>query len=309
MKVSTGPRRRAGRPGDLMPLPPTARDRQLLPAAAEPARARHARGLRRSARGATALIKSTVCGAARDRSRLVDALGRGRGVLGPDGELPGVVDIVTGVQVEVVFEDATRRAAISGPFGAQERDGSAPGAVLTASDTVAAPDPAVPLTVRSAAALPVGVASRFPLFEADPRLDVDRAAAHGLRLAAAAGSSTRFDSGATVQVGPGPVGGDRIAIGFAGLPRTVPKSGFPAYGAIGDPNAAADGCDLALSFGSCRARDARHRTWPRRWGARVRPVRGAHLRLALLPLGPAGLGRPHGAERRGLGRQDRKGAN
>ncbi|MFB6559419.1 urease subunit beta [Streptomyces sp. NPDC056400] len=307
MKVSTGPRRRAGRSGDLMPLTPTARDRQLLPAA-EPARARHARGLRRSARGATALIKGAVCGAARDRSRLVDALGRGRSVLGPDGVLPGSVDIVTGVRVEAVFEGGTLRAAIGGPFGAQERDGSAPGAVLPASDAVAAPDPAVTLAVCNAAALPVGVTSHFPFLEADPRLDVDRAAAHGMRLAAAAGSSTHFDSGPTAQVGPGPVGGDRIAIGFACLPQTSPKSGFPAYGVTGAPNAAADCCGLAVSFGSCPARDARHRTWSRRWGARVRPARGALLRLALLPLGPAGLGSPHGTGRRGLGRQDPKGA-
>ncbi|MCX4807170.1 urease subunit beta [Streptomyces sp. NBC_01214] len=311
MKVSTGPRPPApgaGRSGDLMPLTPTARDRQLLPAAAEPDRARHARGLRRSARRATALIKGTVCGAACDRSRLVGALGWGRGVLGPDGVLPGVVDIVTGVQVEAVFEGGTRRAAISGPFGAQERDGSAPGAVLPASDTAAAPDPAVTLTVHNAAALPVGVTSHFPFLEADPRLDVDRASTHGMRLEAAAGSSTRFDSGPTVQVGPVSVGGDRIAIGFACLPQTAPKSDFPACGVTGDPNAAAGCCGLAVSFGSCRARDARHRTWPRRWGDRVRPVRGALLRLALLPLGPAGLGRPHGTGCRGRGRQDPKGA-
>ena len=38
-----------------------------------------------------------------------------------------------------------------------------------------------------------------------------------MRLAAPAGSSTRFDPGAVVEVGLVPMGGQRIAIGFAGL--------------------------------------------------------------------------------------------
>ncbi|MFB6547954.1 urease subunit gamma, partial [Streptomyces virginiae] len=160
-----------------MPLTPTERDRLLLFTAAELARARHARGLRLNVPEATALIADTVCEAARDGLRLADALERGRSVLGPDDVLPGVVDIVTEIQVEAVFEDGTRLAAISEPFGAQERDDSAPGAVLPASDTVAAPDPAVILTVRNTAAVPVSVTSHFHFFEANPRLDFDRAAA------------------------------------------------------------------------------------------------------------------------------------
>ncbi|MFI1646778.1 urease subunit gamma [Streptomyces avidinii] len=200
-----------------MPLTPTERDRLLLFTAAELARARHARGLRLNVPEATALIADTVCEAARDGLRLADALERGRSVLGPDDVLPGVVDIVTEIQVEAVFEDGTRLAAISEPFGALEHDDSAPGAVLPASDTVAAPEPAVVLTVTNTAAVPVSVTSHFHFFEANPRLDFDRAAAYGMRLAVAAGSSTRFDSGGTVEVGLVPVGGDRIAVGFAGL--------------------------------------------------------------------------------------------
>lgn len=101
-----------------MPLTPTERDRLLLFTAAELARARHARGLRLNVPEATAVIADTVCEAARDGLRLADALERGRTVLGPDDVLPGVVDIVTEVMVEAVFEDGTRLAAISEPFGA-----------------------------------------------------------------------------------------------------------------------------------------------------------------------------------------------
>ncbi|WP_030727996.1 urease subunit gamma [Streptomyces sp. NRRL S-237] len=200
-----------------MPLTPTERDRLLLFTAAELARARHARGLRLNVPEVTALIADTVCEAARDGLRLADALARGRGVLGPDDVLPGVVDIVTEIQVEAVFEDGTRLAAISEPFGAQERDDSAPGAVLPVSDTVAAPNPVVILTVRNTAAVPVSVTSHFHFFEANPRLDFDRAAAYGMRLCVPAGSSVRFDPHGEGEVGLVPIGGDRIAIGFAGL--------------------------------------------------------------------------------------------
>ncbi|MEV7521880.1 urease subunit gamma [Streptomyces sp. NPDC091371] len=200
-----------------MPLTPTERDRLLLFTAAELARARHARGLRLNVPEATAVIADTVCEAARDGLRLADALARGRGVLGPDDVLPGVVDIVTEVMVEAVFEDGTRLAAISDPFGERLHDDTAPGAVLPAADTVEAVVPALVLAVRNTATVPISVTSHFHFFEANPRLDFDRAAAYGMRLAVAAGSSTRFDAGSTAEVGLVPIGGDRIAIGFAGL--------------------------------------------------------------------------------------------
>ncbi|MCM2424847.1 urease subunit gamma [Streptomyces sp. RKAG337] len=200
-----------------MPLTPTERDRLLLFTAAQLARARHARGLRLNVPEATAVIADTVCEAARDGVRLADALARGRGVLGPDDVLPGVVDIVTEVMVEAVFEDGTRLAAISDPFGEHPRDDSAPGAVLPAADTVEALAPVRILAVHNTATVPVSVTSHFHFFEANPRLDFDRAAAYGMHLAVAAGSSVRLDAGSTVEVGLVPMGGARVAIGFAGL--------------------------------------------------------------------------------------------
>ncbi|MFE7331894.1 urease subunit gamma [Streptomyces sp. NPDC057565] len=200
-----------------MPLTPTERDRLLLFTAAELARTRHARGLRLNVPEATSLIADTVCEAARGGLRLAAALERGRTVLGPDDVLPGVIDIVTEIQVEAVFDDGTRLAVISDPFGAWARNDGAPGAVLPASDTVDAPEPVTTLTVRNTAAVPVSVTSHFHFFEANPRLDFDRAAAYGMRLAVAAGSSTRFDAGETAEVGLVPIGGARVTIGFAGL--------------------------------------------------------------------------------------------
>ncbi|MFD7795716.1 urease subunit gamma [Streptomyces sp. NPDC059759] len=200
-----------------MALTPTERDRLLLFTAAELARARLARGLRLNVPEATALIADSVCEAARDGLRLADALERGRGVLGPNDVLPGVTDIVTEIQVEAVFDDGSRLAVISAPFGDLEWQDGAPGAVLPHAGALPEPTPVMTLAVRNTAAVPVSVTSHFHFFEANPRLDFDRAAAYGMRLAAPAGSSTRFDPGAVVEVGLVPMGGARVVIGFAGL--------------------------------------------------------------------------------------------
>jgi urease subunit gamma/beta len=200
-----------------MPLTPTERDRLLLFAAAELARARHARGLRLNVPEATALIADTVCEAARDGLRLAEAIERARTALGPDDVLPGVVDVVTEIQVEAVFDDGSRLAVVAEPFGPLDRNDGAPGAVLPGSDDLAGPEPLVTLTVRNTATVPVSVTSHFHFFEANPRLAFDRAAAYGMRLAAPAGSSTRFDAGQAVDVGLVAIGGSRVAIGFAGL--------------------------------------------------------------------------------------------
>ncbi|WP_411143629.1 urease subunit gamma [Streptomyces sp. x-80] len=208
-----------------MRLTPTERDRLLLFGAAELARARRARGLRLNVPEATALIADTVCEAARDGRRLAEAIAAARGVLGPDDVLPGVADIVTEVQVEAVFDDGSRLAVVADPIrhGAAPADGDgaaagrpAPGAVLPGPAGPEA-EPALLLTVRNTATVPVSVTSHFHFFEANPRLDFDRGAAYGMRLCVPAGSSVRFDPGGTVEVGLVPIGGARVAIGFAGL--------------------------------------------------------------------------------------------
>ncbi|ROQ65823.1 urease subunit gamma/beta [Streptomyces sp. 840.1] len=202
-----------------MRLTPSERDRLLLFGAAELARARRARGLRLNVPEATALVADTVCEAARDGLRLAEAIAAARAVLGADDVLPGVADVVTEVHVEAVFDDGSRLAVVSDPIGAgtgTRLGDSAPGAVLPAPPH-AEPEPALRLTVRNTATVPVSVTSHFHFFEANPRLDFDRTAAYGMRLCVPAGSSVRFDPGGTAEVGLLPIGGARIAIGFAGL--------------------------------------------------------------------------------------------
>ena len=228
-----------------MRLTPTERDRLLIFTAAELARARRARGLRLNVPESVALIADTVCEAARDGARLADAVEAGRRVLGPHDVLPGVAAIVTEVQVEAVFEDGTRLAVIADPIGGAQRvegaqgvegaqqvggaqrvegaiqpAGGSPGSILPRDESQYPAAPTrhlIALDVVNTAAVPVSVTSHFHFFEANPRLRFDRAAAYGLHLAVPAGSSVRFDPGATVRVELVPIGGDRVAIGFAGL--------------------------------------------------------------------------------------------
>ena len=203
-----------------MRLTPTERDRLLLFGAAELARSRKARGLRLNVPEATALIADTVCEAARDGKRLAEAIDAARSALGPDDVLPGVADVVTEVHVEAVFDDGSRLAVVSDPIGTVEDSGSlgedAPGALLPGPEHED-PRPVVTLTVTNTATVPVSVTSHFHFFEANPRLDFVRDKAYGMRLAVPAGSSVRFGPGETQEVGLLPIGGDRIAIGFAGL--------------------------------------------------------------------------------------------
>ena len=202
-----------------MRLTPTERDRLLIFTAAELARARRARGLRLNIPEASALIADTVCEAARDGRRLAEAIAAGRGVLGADDVLPGVPDVLTQLQVEAVFDDGTRLGVIDDPFhGAVPLGPDAPGAALPGDGAGYQPaEPALRLPVRNRATVPISVSSHFHFFEANPRLAFDRSAAYGMRLAVPAGSTVRFDVGATVEVGLLPIGGARIAIGFAGL--------------------------------------------------------------------------------------------
>lgn len=199
-----------------MRLTPTERDRLLLFTAAELARARRARGLRLNVPEATALIADTVCEAARDGARLDEAIERARTVLGPDDVLPGVADVVTEVHVEAVFDDGSRLAVVPDPIAGGSLGDRGPGALLPGPEHTE-PEATVRITVTNTATVPVSVTSHFHFFEANPRLDFPRARAYGMRLAVPAGSSVRFGPGESVEIGLVPIGGERVAIGFAGL--------------------------------------------------------------------------------------------
>ena len=201
-----------------MRLTPTDRDRLLIFTTAELARARQARGLRLNVPEATAIIADTVCEAARDGARLMQAAAAGAAVLGVDDVLPGVPDIVREVKVEAVFDDGTRMVVVRNPFGDGGSLGTeAPGAVITAAHEPEAPAGLVYLVATNTSDVPISITSHFHFFEVNPRLMFDRAAAYGMRLAIPAGSALRFEPNVATDVPLVPIAGHRVAIGFAGL--------------------------------------------------------------------------------------------
>ncbi len=167
---------------------------------------------------ATALIADTVCEAARDGRRVLEAAAAGASVLTEGDVLPGVPDIVREVKVEAVFADGTRMVVVRDPFGEGAGLGAeGPGAVLPAAHEPVTPDGMIRIEVTNTSDVPVSITSHFHFFEVNPRLQFDRAAAYGMRLGVPAGSAVRFPPGGVLEVPLVPIGGARVAVGFAGL--------------------------------------------------------------------------------------------
>ena len=200
-----------------MRLTPQERDRLLIFTAAQLARARRARGVLLNVPETIAVVSDAVIEAARDGARLNAAVEAARAVLGPDDVLPGVADIVAEVRVEAVFDDGTRLAVVPDPVGGGSLDALAPGAVVTTAVADPQRRDLATVTVVNTADVAISVTSAWHFFEANPRLRFDRAAAYGRHLDIPAGSAVRFAPGAPVQVSLVPIGGRRVAIGFAGL--------------------------------------------------------------------------------------------
>jgi urease subunit gamma/beta len=200
-----------------MRLSPQERDRLLLFSAAELARRRLGRGLRLNVPEATAIIADTVCEEARAGATLTEAIEAARGALTPDDVLPGVVEIVTEVQVEAVFDDGTRLAVVRSPISGDALPaGGADADTETAPDRAEYPD-AVSLEVSNTATVPIAITSHAHFLEVNRKLRFDRAAAYGRRLAVPAGTVVHFPAGATRVVHLTPIRGARVCIGFAGF--------------------------------------------------------------------------------------------
>ncbi|HRC41132.1 urease subunit gamma [Nostocoides sp.] len=207
-----------------MRLTPQERDRLLIAQVAELARRRLARGLRLNLPETIAIVSDTAIEAARDGCRLTEAVERASSVLTPADVLPEVPDLLPEVRVEAVFDDGTRLVVIPEPVGPAQDPLHAPGAVLVPEATHPnhAPPPGagqdiVAIEVVNTSDVPISVTSHWHFFEANPRLRFDRAAAYGRRLAIDAGGVVRFDPGVPATAYLMPIGGARVAVGFAGL--------------------------------------------------------------------------------------------
>jgi urease subunit gamma/beta len=106
---------------------------------------------------------------------------------------------------------------VRGLFGDTSLGNEAPGAIIAADREAQIPQGLIYISVTNTSDVPVSITSHFHFFEVNPRLQFDRNAGYGMRLAIPAGSATRFEPGEPTDVPLVPIGGARIAIGFAGL--------------------------------------------------------------------------------------------
>ena len=214
-----------------MHLSPAETDRLLLFTAAELARRRLGRGLALNVPETIALIADTICEVARDGGRHSQAIEAGRQALRPDQVMAGVSDIVRHVAVEAVFDDGTRLVVVNQPLGSVSGRQDAPGAITSTlsadpgrfgnvTSMPPTPGPVVDvshLTITNTAAVPVSITSHMHVFEVNPRLLLDRAAAWGRHLDIPAGSVLRLAPGESATVALIPIAGERVVIGGAGL--------------------------------------------------------------------------------------------
>jgi urease subunit gamma/beta len=196
-----------------MRLTPREVDRLLLFQAAELARRRRGRGLRLSQAEATAVIADEVCEAARDGLGYAAVTARGYEVVGPDDVLDGVAALVPRIEVEALFADGMRLIVLHDPIGR-----SVPPPALPPEPPLVWLGGALgPFAARNAGEVPIGLTSHVHLFEVNRRLELDRGAVYGLRLALTAGEKVVIEPGESIDLYGVPVAGLRIVRGHGGL--------------------------------------------------------------------------------------------
>ena len=194
-----------------MRLLPREQDRLLLFLAAELARARGARGLRLGQAEAEALIADAACEAARDGASYAEVVAAGYAALGPGDVLDGVDELVPRIEVEPLFADGPRLVVLEHPIAREHAPQTHEIPVTWLAGA------AGPLAVVNRGDVLVGVSSHFHLFEANRSLELDRAAAWGMRLAVDVGVKVFFPPGEPVEVWVAPISGARVVRGHAGL--------------------------------------------------------------------------------------------
>ena len=195
-----------------MRLLPREQNRLQVFAAAELARRRRARGLLLSPAEAIALISDEVMEAARDGLGYAAVEQRGYEILDPADVLEDVPRLVGRIELEALFADGHRLIVLHDPI----TSGGPPS--LDAADAVPQwLEGGTPLQLANTSDVPIALTSHFHVFEANRRLQFDRRAAWGMRLAVAAGVKIVIEPGQTREVQVVPFGGARVVRGHGGL--------------------------------------------------------------------------------------------
>jgi urease subunit gamma/beta len=192
-----------------MYLSPADEERLRVFMAAELARRSIARGLRLNAPEAVALACDEMHLAARSGGSFDEVLAAGRRAVLPGQLLPGVADLVEEICLEVLLADGSRLVVLRRPWGVPGKP-DAPGAIRHPEGSIELYEGRQRrrLAVRNGSRRPVRVASHFPFWRANPRLEFDRDSARGLRLAIPAGLSVRWDPGEVKEIELVPYGDD-----------------------------------------------------------------------------------------------------
>lgn len=197
-----------------MRLLPQEQDRLLLYLAAELARARRARGLKLNQAEATAIVADAVCELARDGLRYDEVVTKASTILGEDDVLDGVRELVPRIEVEALFADGRHLVVVQDPLGPGRPADRANAEPL---ELPWAPDAVARIAVVNEGPVAIAVTSHLHLFEANPALRFDRAAAYGMRLALPARSKCFFAPGQPREVALLPIGGARVVRGHGEL--------------------------------------------------------------------------------------------
>ncbi|MEU6739648.1 urease subunit gamma [Streptosporangium sandarakinum] len=214
-----------------MHLTPHEQERLMIHVAADVARRRKERGVPLNHPEAVALITAHVLEAARDGRSVHELMSAEEKVLSRDDLMPGVAEMISDIQIEATFPDGTKLVTIRDPF-AEPKAGPKAGAGAEAGTPVHPgkidhPEGAEQVafnegreistvTVTNCDDRPIQVGSHYHFYEANPRLDFDRAAAYGKRLHIPAGSSVRFEPRCTRTVKLVPIEGRRVVAGLRG---------------------------------------------------------------------------------------------
>ncbi|WP_436738977.1 urease subunit gamma [Streptomyces sp. BBFR102] len=100
-----------------MNLAPREIDKLLIYVVADLAHKRRERGLKLNYSESVALISEAILEGARDGKSVADCMELGRHVVGEDGTMPGVREMLPLLQVEATFDDGNKLVSCHDPIG------------------------------------------------------------------------------------------------------------------------------------------------------------------------------------------------
>ncbi len=190
-----------------MQLNPTEEDRLRIFTAAQLARATLDRGLALNIPEAVALLCDEMHLVARSGATWEEVRDAGTALAATTPVLDGVPELIPELRLEVLLDEGTRLVVLRDPFGTGE-----PRIRFGEGDVPLVPErERVTLEVTNTGERAIRISSHFPLWDANPNLSFDRAAARGFRLDLPAGDSLLWAPGQTREVTLVALGGTRDA--------------------------------------------------------------------------------------------------